>query len=207
MITGFTGSSRRMSPAQQAAVVALVIESTELHHGDCVVADEWAHKVAVDLERRVVIHPPDDAKKRAFCARTYPGPNVSELPTEPYLDRNRSIVSASDRLVACPDRAEAEGRAGGGVWATVRYALEANKTVIIIDQHGNVMEPDALVPPKNVMPTTEFDGNAQPEAEPEPEPEPVPEAAKPKRPPRKRSKVVSGGDDDDRQPPSEPEKS
>lgn len=196
MITGFTGSSRRMSAAQQAAVVALVIESTELHHGDCVVADEWAHRCAVDLKRRVVIHPPDDPKKRAFCAREYPGEEVTELPTEPYLERNHSIVDASDRLVACPDRAEAEGRAGGGVWATVRHARKRKKPIIIIDVDGNVMEPDALVEP----PPPKSKAKA-PEPAPEPE-QPDAEVhtidtTKPKRPrkPRQPRKPTAAAGD------------
>lgn len=172
MITGFTGSSRRISSAQQAAVVALMIEATELHHGDCVVADAWAHKCAVDLQRRVVVHPPDDPKKRAFCAREYPSDLVSELPTRPYLDRNHDIVDASERLVAVPDRAEEAGRAGGGVWATVRHARRRGLPIIIVDRDGHLIDDDVAAEPES----EEEASPPQPEPETPAQPEPAVES-------------------------------
>lgn len=164
MITGFTGSSRRISGAQKASIVALIVEIEELHHGDCIVADEWAHRCAVEMGKRVVIHPPDEQKARAFCFRSYPQENVSELPTRPYLDRNRDIVAASDALIAVPNREEADGQAGGGVWATVRYAREAKLPITIVRPDGTI-EPD--VPAAlHAVPEPEAEVTALPEAKP-----------------------------------------
>lgn len=167
MITGFTGSSRRISGQQKAAVLALVVETDEVHHGDCIVADEWVHKCATGLGKRVVIHPPDEQKARAFCFRMYPTENVTELPTRPYLDRDHDIVEASERLIAIPNRAEADGQAGGGVWATVRYARQANLPITIVRPDGTI-EPDEPAATLRAVP------------EPEPEPEPEALEAKPK---------------------------
>lgn len=148
MITGFTGSSRRITSAQKAAVVALTVSVTELHHGDCIVGDEWAHRCAVDMGKTVVIHPPDEQKARAFCLRTYPGENVVEMPTKPYLARNEDIVDAAEHLIAVPNRDEADGRAGGGVWATVRYARDKRIPITIVWPDGRIEEEQPKPPPK-----------------------------------------------------------
>lgn len=87
-----------------------------LHHGDCTGADATAHRIAHDLGYRIMIHPPDNPKHRAFCQR---GHDDWLLPERPYLTRNRDIVDACDFLLALPSGPE-ERRSG--TWHTIRYA-------------------------------------------------------------------------------------
>ena len=99
----------------------------EFHHGDCVGADQAAHRRAVRAGFRIVIHPPLDESRRAFCI----GRNVTVLDPGPYLKRNANIVAASEYLIAMvADPAQEVLRSGE--WATVRYARKANKYVELI---------------------------------------------------------------------------
>jgi hypothetical protein len=86
---------------------------TELHHGDCVGWDKQAHDAAKAMGIRTVAHPPSNPSMRAYCEA-----DDVRAPL-PYLDRNKAIVAACDRLVAAPDRPE-ETRSG--TWSTVRHA-------------------------------------------------------------------------------------
>lgn len=125
---GFTGTSKGMS-AQQKLQLRLVLSSwastdrVELHHGDCVGADAEANLVGQELGCRVVVHPPADAKKRAWCD----GDEV--WVPRAYLVRNHDIVDATEVLVAAPLGPE---RLRSGTWATVRYARKEGKEVILL---------------------------------------------------------------------------
>ena len=39
---------------------------SELHHGDAMGADAFAHQIAVSLGMRIVVHPPENNRYRAF---------------------------------------------------------------------------------------------------------------------------------------------
>lgn len=124
MIFGFTGSSEVITWDQQLTLIRLFRELplTVLHHGDCVVADAWAHNVAL-IQRpnpNIIIHPPTDPKLRAFCSGA-----TEVLAPKPYLIRNRDIVRAQDGLIACPQESAEIPRSG--TWATVRYARAEQK--------------------------------------------------------------------------------
>lgn len=114
---GFTGTQQGMTDAQKAQVDLLLAElghdAVELHHGDCVGADEEAHDLADNHAFDIVIHPPDSDSKRAFCT----GGEIRE--PKPYLQRNRNIVDETTVLIACPNGGE---RMRSGTWATIRYA-------------------------------------------------------------------------------------
>lgn len=131
MRIGITGTSSDMTPAQRAALEAILRElgATELHHGDCVGADADAHAVAVGLGITVVVHPPEDARKRAYCQAT------RVEPPKPYLDRNRAIVDATTVLVATPWEQTGE-HLRSGAWATVRYARRRGRRVVIVRPDG-----------------------------------------------------------------------
>jgi hypothetical protein len=118
-----------MTPDQKVLVFALLdgIDGLELHHGDCVGADADAHAIARALRARVVVHPPWVTKKRAFCHG-----NETRDPL-PYLERNHHIVDETDMLIATPRGPEL---LRSGTWATVRYARQQGKVIVIIEPGG-----------------------------------------------------------------------
>jgi hypothetical protein len=98
-----------------------------LHHGDCIGADSLADDLAAELGYTIVIHPPVDDRKRAFCERR--GVRMEHV-AKPYLERNHDIVTACDILIAVPHTPHEEVRSG--TWATVRYAQRHCKPIIMI---------------------------------------------------------------------------
>lgn len=137
LVVGFTGTQRGMTAPQFHSVAALLrgMQVREVHHGDCIGAD-------ADFDRcvrwlfgggmRVVIHPPTNPKKRAYCA-VDPSEN---LPALPYLIRNQAIVSASDAILACPFEDQEQIRSG--TWSTVRRARTAGKHVTVVRPDGSL---------------------------------------------------------------------
>lgn len=144
MILGFTGTQKGMTQRQRATVRYLFSELNMevLHHGDCVGADAQAHREAEAYEIDIVVHPPTDGVKRAFCQ---PRVNVTVLDPRPYLARNRDIIAAgTDGLIAAP-RGHVEQPRGSGTWATVRYARKARRRIWIVFPDGTFKEePHAL---------------------------------------------------------------
>ena len=134
---GFTGTQKGMTPAQKGVVADLLVEfdPVEVHHGDCIGADEEFHDIVLEFSNRVkvVIHPPLDSSKRAYCK------GDEARSRKEYLRRNRDIVAESDVLIAVPKQMrELKGRSGGGTWATVRYARQAEIPVYIVFPDGAV---------------------------------------------------------------------
>jgi hypothetical protein len=139
MKIGFTGTQRGMTEAQQWAVAReldALPPGHEFHHGDCIGADAEAHFLAKNRGYRVVIHPPTDEKKRAFCAGY-----VAILRPAPYLERNQAIVAAVDRLIAAP--AEDREILRSGTWATIRHALRKGIPVVAFAPDGRRIPLDA----------------------------------------------------------------
>lgn len=132
MVIGFTGTSRGMSARQQATVKYLLTELqvTALHHGDAQGADAQAHRLAKQMRIRLVVHPPDDPKKRAFCVGV-----DEQYPDRPYLERNRAIVEHSDGLIAAPKMATEVVRSG--TWMTVRWARRNKRPIWIVLPDGS----------------------------------------------------------------------
>jgi len=122
---GFTGSQHGMSAAQEASLASSLAHYTELHHGDCIGADAVAHSIAADLDMRIIVHPPSNDSKRAYCRYA-----DEELVPRPYLKRNRDIVDACDHLFATPNTRQEVLRSG--TWATIRYARRVEKPMTII---------------------------------------------------------------------------
>lgn len=129
---GFTGTREKMTPRQKAWLVEWLGVHTrpndELHHGDCVGADEFVHYVALALGLRVKVHPPEDKRHQAFCSGFDDRAQV--FPPLPYHRRNENIVSHTDELIAVPRRQFEEMRSG--TWSTVRKARRFNKPITII---------------------------------------------------------------------------
>lgn len=130
---GFTGTRRGMTQAQRATVEELlaVYAPDEVHHGDCVGGDAEFHEAAVFLGIRVVVHPPDDGRLRAFCVG-------ASVPPLGYLERNRAIVDASSFLIGCPkeEREPAPAR-GQGTWAAIRYARKSGVPTFVVWPDGS----------------------------------------------------------------------
>lgn len=127
MRVGFTGSQHGMSAKQKAALRVLLVElkPEELHHGDCIGADAEAHTIARELNIPVVVHPPNDPKKRAFVRDA----DVWLIPA-PYLVRNRAIVNATFVLIVAPQTDTPKVRSG--TWSTWRYAKTLKRDIRVL---------------------------------------------------------------------------
>lgn len=131
---GFTGTRKGLSAAAYSTLAwffdAIKTPAT-LRHGDCIGADSSAHYIAQRRGFQVIIHPPDQKALRAYCKDAF-----SVLPEKPYLERNKDIVAASDRLFAAVPGPEDE-HPSSGTWATVRYAEAAYLPVTLIYPDGS----------------------------------------------------------------------
>lgn len=134
---GFTGTQAGMTRYQRKQLlhhlnrwVGEGYTHLEIHHGDCIGADEQFHDLCVDFwpsdRLTVVVHPPVNETKRAFVA--FPGQTV--LPARPYLERNHAIVDAVDGMLASPKELREQLRSG--TWATVRYARKTGVPLILM---------------------------------------------------------------------------
>ena len=74
---------------------------------------------------KIVIHPPEDPKKRAFCK----GDETRE--PLPYLDRNSNIVKECEVLLATPETKTKKQRSG--TWSTIGKGQRSKKIVEIIN--------------------------------------------------------------------------
>lgn len=137
MNVGFTGTQVGMTKEQKSKFIECLRYATdannddEFHHGDCIGSDEQASKIAHDFGLKVVLHPPVNRKKRAFCK--YDKIKIAK----PYLVRNRDIVNDTDILFATPKEEYEVLRSG--TWSTIRYALKVGKRVLVFYPSG-VME-------------------------------------------------------------------
>jgi hypothetical protein len=130
MKIGFTGTSQGMSEWQKAQLRIKIahLGLIEFHHGDCVGADAEAHEiVSVFFYNKIVIHPPLNTSKEAFC-QIRDGGEIR--PAKDYLTRNHDIVDETDLLIAAPLTTEEVLRSG--TWATIRYAKKQGKPIIMI---------------------------------------------------------------------------
>lgn len=124
---GFTGTAEGMSDTQKAQFKKTLasLPVTEFHHGDCVGADAEANGIACELDINIIIHPPENGYKRAYCS------GASEiLPAKPYLERNHDIVDAVDVLFVAPKTNEEQRRSG--TWATYRYAKKVGRNIVLL---------------------------------------------------------------------------
>lgn len=135
---GFTGTQQGMTEDQRLMLTSELFEADSasgavtFHHGDCVGADSQAHAIAVTMGLGIVIHPPKNDTKRAYCRQG----NSVVLPPKEYLERNHDIVDMSKVLIACPRGPET---LRSGTWATVRYARITGIHTVIIYPDGEVV--------------------------------------------------------------------
>lgn len=137
MQIGFTGSRKGMTSKQMNSVrlhLKSIRKKVEgFRHGDCIGADEQAHRIARGLQIPITIHPPDDDSNRAFCQDA-----DRVLKTKPYIERNQDIVDRCDILLAAPNTDEEVLRSG--TWATIRYARKENRRTFIFFRDGRQVE-------------------------------------------------------------------
>ena len=129
MDIGFTGTKSGMSKAQMATLLSFLDKFVcgEFHHGDCLGADSEAHVLASATGYRIVVHPPENPKARAYC-------KYDEIwGPKPYLDRNKDIVDRCHVLIAAPHHDLETLRSG--TWATVRYARRKQKPIILLERN------------------------------------------------------------------------
>lgn len=133
---GFTGTKAGMTKEQWQGVSLLISQlvPTDVHHGDCVGADEEFHKLT---ERWTTIvrhaHPPVDKK---YWANVELRTGDVLYPEKSYHDRNHDIVHACKTLIVAPiSHIE---RLRSGTWSTFRYArkIPNGPRIIIVRPDG-----------------------------------------------------------------------
>jgi hypothetical protein len=133
---GITATRHGLTDAQRQTLTRVLIDCTAplrdfytFRHGDCVGGDEQGAEIARSLGYYIIGHPPVDPRLRARF------PSDETMPEKDYHERNRDIVDASVRLVACPDGPE---RNRSGTWYTVRYARRVHAQVTVIMPDGTI---------------------------------------------------------------------
>lgn len=133
---GFTGTQFGMTTDQMITVLKVLatLKPYAVHHGDCIGADEELDTIARRLLKisHIVIHPPTDMSKRAFCPVTWVT-TVFKDP-KPYLERNQDIVDECNPIIATPFSAKQQQRSG--TWSTMRKTLKAEKDLITVWPSG-----------------------------------------------------------------------
>ncbi len=135
MKIGFTGTRNGMTRLQRAFVLRAIGQChvTEVHHGACIGADKDFHNIALLLKAPIIIHP--GVNKNGYCYSRASCPNAKEVkPEKFFLDRDKDIVNSVDLLIATPKGHKEELRSG--TWATVRYAREKNKHLLVVFPDG-----------------------------------------------------------------------
>lgn len=138
MEIGFTGTRKGMTGAQEnrlAEMLLTFVNVTGFRHGVCVGADANAVRIVIGLNlySSVVAYPSNIPSMTDIDALD--ASDVVHDP-EPPLQRNKSIVNASNVLIATPGTMEEELRSG--TWATVRYARKLGTPVRIIWPNGTL---------------------------------------------------------------------
>ena len=130
-VLGFSGTQVGMTTPQGAELYHLLAErqgdygqELEFHHGQCIGADEQALRMAKHLGIWTVSHPPLNQVKMSLETSDL------TLPAKDYLDRNWSIVLASQEMVFCPKEMAEVLRSG--TWATYRYAKKLGRSYTVI---------------------------------------------------------------------------
>jgi hypothetical protein len=137
---GFTGTQQGMTPEQMVTVLKLIfkLKPKSAHHGDCIGADEEFHQLCLLAKvPLIVIHPPDNPKKRAQCFDVFaPNEHTSYhiWPEKPYLVRNQDIVDECGIVIATPHEVREQQRSG--TWSTMRKTQKSEKDLITVWPSG-----------------------------------------------------------------------
>jgi len=135
LILGITGSRTEPKLAQLITLdnwfksAYRQYDYVEVHHGDCIGADDFAHRMASRYGFQTCVHPPTN---KAFVMN-HKG-SFGNYPDKPYLERNREIVACSTMVIALPNTFKEQQR--GGTWHCARFAQASMKDVLIIWPDG-----------------------------------------------------------------------
>ena len=134
---GFTGTQDGLTGFQIQKLLCIVGQLNDIslikeaHHGDCIGGDYVFHKLCNSCGVKLILHPPVESCKRAFCNKEFKSEvECAVLEEKKYIDRNHDIVDNTNFLIACPRKDTEEVRSG--TWATICYARKQNKHIIII---------------------------------------------------------------------------
>lgn len=127
MKVGATGTRNDLNLYQLDCIAnylqSIYVPNIELHHGDCVGADNTISEIAKSLNYKIVCHPPNIDTLRAFAPYDEIRKPLS------YFARNRNIVDETDILIVAPYQNARQPK--GGTWYTHDYALSKNKPIMI----------------------------------------------------------------------------
>ena len=147
MKLGFTGSRNGMTQSQRETFLRLLHEKSPsvFVHGDCVGADEQAHKIVEDNLPTVsiVVAPSLNASLRAWCK-----PRTGVLcEARASIARNRTIAIMCDELIAAPRKRLVPD--GGfipqsGTQQTIEFAQDNGRPVTVINEDGSISQPTLL---------------------------------------------------------------
>lgn len=132
MKVGVSGTQKGITLYQNVRVMEFLEEWdwTELHHGNCVGADEEIAMIAMcvrmpneENKEEIVAHPTihKQQSKRHYFDRS--------MPNFPPLVRNHNIVDVTQRMIICPGGIHT---LRSGTWATFRYAVRKHKIIHLI---------------------------------------------------------------------------
>lgn len=137
MKLGTTGTQHGATDAQMLAAAELLgrLQPDEGHHGGCIGWDAEFHQLCLAGGVKAFVYPASGVNfsKRAVCS----GAEVTYEP-KPPLDRNTTIVDASDVMLACPGEFDEVLRSG--TWATIRRARKAGRPLYIVFPDGSIKE-------------------------------------------------------------------
>lgn len=102
----------------------------EARHGDCIGGDAEFHVIARCLGAYVIIHPPLNSSRRAWCKAD------EVLPLKGYMERNWDIAAGSGELLAAPSTPVPEPHSG--TWATIRDAVHLGRPARVFAPDGTV---------------------------------------------------------------------
>lgn len=139
---GFTGTRQGMTAVQYDAALTVMRRlcdgrRVEVHHGDCIGADDELHGIASELGCVVVVRP--GINPPHLCAGCR---GAIRHDPESNMTRNRYIVAAADLMLAAPSSRPIGGvgnmQVRGGTFATIRMAIRASKPLLAIWPDGLV---------------------------------------------------------------------
>lgn len=133
----FTGTRKGMTDKQIIMFKKWlrIIEPWSFYHGDAIGADAEAHDIVEQMVRedgldcQIIIYPCLLDKQRAFKGQGDIHVSVMD-PAHSPLIRNKLMVSHADVVIAAPKEDHEIVRSG--TWATIRYAQQQNKPLVVL---------------------------------------------------------------------------
>ena len=148
MKVGFTGSRDGMTMAQKTTVQNWIAENCteidEVHHGDCVGADDEFDTMVRTYGMAycvIVSHPSNMENWRANVDNKETAPGKQMLQTvirkaRPPILRNCDIVESCDVVIATPKTYDKANHSG--TWFTLSYAEKMRKKTILVLPDGRI---------------------------------------------------------------------